>query len=38
MPNHVHLILVPAKSGGIARAIGETHRQYTGFVAPVTSL
>jgi len=30
MPNHVHLILVPA--GGLAHAIGETHRQYTGFV------
>jgi len=32
MPNHVHLILVPATADGPARAIGETHRQYTGFV------
>jgi putative transposase len=32
MPNHVHLILVPATTDGLARAIGETHRQYTGFV------
>ena len=31
MPNHVHLILVPATADGLARAIGETHRQYTGF-------
>ena len=32
MPNHVHLILVPSTADGLARAIGETHRQYTGFV------
>ena len=32
MPNHVHLILVPATADGLARAIGETHRQYTGLV------
>jgi putative transposase len=32
MPNHVHLILVPAAADGLARAIGETRRQYTGFV------
>jgi len=32
MPNHVHLILVPTTADGLARAIGETHRQYTGFV------
>ena len=30
MPNHVHLILVPTMTDGLARAIGETHRQYTG--------
>jgi putative transposase len=29
MPNHVHLIVVPARSEGLARAIGETHRRYT---------
>jgi hypothetical protein len=32
MPNHVDLILVPATADGLARAIGATHRQYTGFV------
>src|SRR4051794_9336565 len=32
MPNHVRLILVPQTSDGVAGAIGETHRQYTGFV------
>jgi putative transposase len=32
MPNHVHLILVPHIAEALARAIGETHRQYTGFV------
>jgi putative transposase len=32
MPNHVHLILVPQSADGLARALGETHRQYTGFV------
>ena len=32
MPNHVHLVLSPQTVGGLARAIGETHRRYTGFV------
>ena len=32
MPNHVHLILMPATADALSRAIGETHRQYTGFV------
>jgi len=32
MPNHVHLILIPADEHGLARAIGETHRRYTSFV------
>jgi len=32
MPNHVHLILVPATADGLALALGETHRRYTGFV------
>src|SRR5947209_9293779 len=31
-PNHVHLVLTPSTPNGRARAIGETHRQYTGFV------
>jgi putative transposase len=29
MPNHVHLIAVPASEDGLRRAIGEAHRQYT---------
>ena len=28
MPNHVHLIVVPATETGLARPIGETHRRY----------
>jgi putative transposase len=32
MPNHVHLVLTPHTADGLARAIGETHRQYTGFI------
>jgi putative transposase len=32
MPNHVHLVLVPSTADGLSRAIGETHRQYTGFI------
>jgi putative transposase len=32
MPNHVHLVLTPRTPDGLARAIGETHRQYTGFI------
>jgi len=29
MPNHVHLIAVPASEEGLRRAIGEAHRRYT---------
>ena len=29
MPNHLHLILVPADADGLRRALGETHRRYT---------
>jgi len=32
MPNHVHLILVPAHEDGLRAAIGEAHRRYTRFV------
>src|ERR1700694_1417479 len=32
MPNHVHLVLTPRTPHGLARAIGETHRQYTAFI------
>jgi len=30
MPNHVHLILTPADSDGIRRALSKVHRQYAG--------
>ena len=29
MPNHAHLIAVPASEQGLRRAIGEAHRRYT---------
>ncbi len=29
MPNHVHLILVPADEDGLRAALGEVHRRYT---------
>lgn len=32
MPNHVHLIAVPAVADGLRRAIGEAHRRYTRHV------
>lgn len=32
VPNHVHLLVVPADEGGFARALGHTHRRYAGFV------
>jgi putative transposase len=32
MPNHVHLIMVPAAAEGLARALGEAHRRYTGYI------
>ncbi len=32
MPNHVHLILTPDDETGLALAVGEAHRRYTGFV------
>ncbi len=32
MPNHVHLILVPSRPDGLAKAVGEAHRRYTAFV------
>jgi putative transposase len=38
MPNHVHLILVPASTDWLSRAGGEAHRRFTGFInaGPVT--
>jgi putative transposase len=32
MPNHVHLILTPSTSDGLARALGKAHRRYSAFV------
>jgi putative transposase len=32
MPNHVHLILVPADEDGLRAALGEAHRRYTRHV------
>ena len=32
MPNHVHLIACPRTADGLARAVGLTHRRYTGEV------
>jgi putative transposase len=32
MPNHIHLIAAPHKDGSLAKAIGETHRNYTRLV------
>ena len=29
MPNHVHLVVVPEREGGLRRALGEAHRRYT---------
>ncbi|MFP4381797.1 MAG: hypothetical protein ACLFUS_14950 [Candidatus Sumerlaeia bacterium] len=29
MPNHVHLIAVPATEDGLRLAIGKTHRHYS---------
>ena len=29
MPNHVHMILVPADADGLRRALAETHRRYS---------
>jgi putative transposase len=29
MPNHVHLVLIPAQSEGLRRSLAETHRRYT---------
>src|SRR5882724_11960852 len=32
MPNHVHLILVPADADGLRRALAPTHRRYAGIL------
>jgi putative transposase len=32
MPNHVHVIVVPADPDGLRRTFADTHRRYTGFI------
>ena len=32
MKNHIHLVVLPEKTGSLTRAIGETHRLYTRMV------
>jgi len=32
MPNHVHVILVPADEDGLRRTFADAHRRYTGFI------
>jgi REP-associated tyrosine transposase len=32
MPNHAHLILVPADADGLRRALAATHRRYAGII------
>ena len=32
MPNHIHLIVIPHEDGSLAKAVGETHRNYTRFI------
>jgi putative transposase len=32
MPNHVHLILTPAREDGLGLAVGEAHRRYTNSI------
>ena len=32
MPNHVHIILVPADEDGLRRTFADLHRRYTGFI------
>ena len=32
MPNHVHLVVVPADEDGLRRTFADAHRRYTGFI------
>ncbi|HKX79137.1 MAG TPA: transposase [Novosphingobium sp.] len=32
MPNHVHMIVVPADEDGLRRTFADAHRRYTGFI------
>jgi putative transposase len=32
MPNHVHLVMVPAEEDGLRGTLGEAHRRYTRYI------
>jgi REP element-mobilizing transposase RayT len=32
MPNHIHMVMVPAEEDGLRAALGEAHRRYTRYV------
>jgi putative transposase len=32
MPNHVHLVMVPAEENGLRATLGEAHRRYTRYI------
>ena len=32
MPNHVHVIVVPADADGLRRTFADTHRRYAGYI------
>jgi putative transposase len=32
MPNHVHVVIVPADADGLRRTFADTHRRYTGYI------
>ena len=32
MPNHVHLVMVPAEEDGLRATLGEAHRRYTRYI------
>jgi putative transposase len=32
MPNHVHIVVVPADEDGLRRTFADAHRRYTGFI------
>ena len=32
MPNHVHIVLVPADEDGLRRSLADLHRRYTGYI------
>jgi putative transposase len=32
MPNHVHLVMVPAEEDGLRTTLGEAHRRYTRYI------